>query len=133
MITTKDGVRALPDRILERLDVDQDGCWLWTRSTKEGRYGQAWWKDRMVRVHKITYQVLIGPIGDGLELDHLCCNTMCANPYHLEQVTHAENMRRYGDNLETCRKGHDRTTHGYEYVGPTRHFWVCRECKRLSR
>ena len=44
--------------------------------------------------HRFAYQYMIGPIPDGLELDHLCRNRPCVNPYHLEPVTRAVNHAR---------------------------------------
>lgn len=50
----------------------------------------------------------VGPITDGLELDHLCNVPSCVNPDHLEPVTHAENMRCIRGRQMACRRaGHD--------------------------
>lgn len=74
-----------------------DGCWEWTGARQpDGRYdyGMFWDGTRAVRAHRFAYELLVGPIPVGLELDHLCRNPPCVNPAHLEPVTHAENIRR---------------------------------------
>ena len=48
----------------------------------------------MVLAHRVYYERHVGPVPEGLELDHLCRNPGCVNPEHLEPVTHAENIRR---------------------------------------
>ncbi len=45
-------------------------------------------------VHRVTYETFVGPIPEGLEIDHLCRNRLCCNPVHLEAVTRKENVRR---------------------------------------
>lgn len=62
------------------------GCWEWIESTA---YGYA--RDFS---HRLSYQIFVGPLIEGLELDHLCKNTKCVNPEHLEQVSHRTNIRR---------------------------------------
>jgi HNH endonuclease len=58
--------------------------------------------------HRRAYQMAVGPIPDGYELDHLCRNRACCNPEHLEPVTHLENVRRglKGVSRTHCPKGH---------------------------
>lgn len=74
-------------------------CWEWIGTRYGNGYGQAAIGDggRINQAHRVVYEALVGPIPEGLELDHLCRNPSCVNPDHLEPVTHAENMRRMGD------------------------------------
>ena len=71
-----------------------DGCWLWTGSHNGLGYGTIRSVGRKMYVHRYSYELLVGPIPAGLELDHLCRVPGCVNPDHLEPVTHAENLRR---------------------------------------
>ena len=65
-------------------------CWVWIGGTAHG-YGVF----RGHRAHRWAYQHLVGPIPEGLHLDHLCGRTECVNPDHLEPVTAWENNRRW--------------------------------------
>jgi hypothetical protein len=62
--------------------------------------------------HRFAYSVLVGPIPDGLQIDHLCRNEMCVNPEHLEPVTQRINMLRgtgpqaVNAQKTHCPKGH---------------------------
>lgn len=89
-------------------------------------------------VHRVTYEHFIGPIPDGLVIDHLCRVKACCNPAHLEPVTSRENsLRGMGRNIiawrtNTCRRGHSLLD---AYVGKKgRRCRVCRNAQdRLSR
>lgn len=82
-------------------------CWLGTPSGTG--YSQIKVSGRSLSGHRISYEALVGPIPEGLELDHLCRNRNCYNPAHLEPVTHRENSIR-GRNAQRekthCPKGH---------------------------
>src|SRR4051812_41628217 len=61
-------------------------CWEWTAFKLRG-YGQfSPWKGLLCRAHRYAYELLVGPIPEGHELDHLCRNRGCVNPAHLEPV-----------------------------------------------
>jgi hypothetical protein len=85
----------LVQKLLGRLTVDDTtGCWEWGGATTKGGYGHMRVGDKHPRTHRLAYELLVGPIPDGLEVDHLCGNRLCANPAHLEPVTRTENLRR---------------------------------------
>lgn len=69
-------------------------CWLWTGSTNRNGYGRVWREHRTQLVHVLTYTALVGEVPTGKVLDHLCRNRRCANPAHLEPVTHSQNTLR---------------------------------------
>lgn len=85
--------KRLAQRIRLNSWENEDGCWLWKRSTTKG-YGRISVLGRPRGVHRVSYEVFVGPIPDGLEIDHLCRRRSCCNPAHLEPVTHRENQRR---------------------------------------
>lgn len=84
-------------------------CWLWTAAVHQG-YGRFRLGGANLRAHVVAYELLVGPVPAGLEIDHLCRVRNCVNPAHMEPVSHGENVRRGNidraiDRL-TCRRGH---------------------------
>ena len=88
------------DRLKSRMAITPNECWEWLLSRDEDGYGKthlgsrAEGTFRYVSAHRAMYEVVVGPIPDGLQLDHLCRNRACINPAHLEPVTLQENLRR---------------------------------------
>jgi hypothetical protein len=109
-----------------------DSCWLWTGSTRSA-YGTFWNGQRAANAHRVAYELLVGPIPEGLELDHLCRVPTCVNPAHLEPVTHAENVRRgNGWGGRHSRKTHCYQGHpfsGTNLIIDARGYRVCRTCR----
>ncbi len=68
----------------------ESGCWLWQASLSESGYGRI---DRGY-AHRVGYELYVGPVPDGLVLDHLCCVKQCVNPAHLEPITPGLNLAR---------------------------------------
>lgn len=86
----------------------------------------------MVLAHRFFYEHFIGEIPEGLEIDHLCHNTICVNPAHLEAVTHSENLRReHAFRPKThCPQGHEYTPENtYKTPSGKRQ---CRICGRTA-
>jgi hypothetical protein len=75
--------------------VDEEtGCWIWQRHTDKLGYGYLRRDGRRQGAYRWLYEQLVGPVPDGLVLDHLCERPSCVNPAHLEPVTRKENLRR---------------------------------------
>ncbi|MFL5911455.1 MAG: HNH endonuclease signature motif containing protein, partial [Gaiellaceae bacterium] len=95
------------------------GCWLWT-GTKHGhgygiiKHGPAASR-RSLRAHRVAYELFVGPIPEGLELDHLCRVRHCVNPAHLEPVTTRENLLR-GETLTARHAAKTHCDNGHEYT-----------------
>lgn len=107
-------------------------CWTYTGSLTAAGYGLAWNGEKEVLVHRAAYEVLVGPIPEGLQLDHLCRVPACYNPAHLEPVTAAENSRRRVALITHCPAGHPYDADN-TYLAPTRFGGVnrlCRTCRR---
>lgn len=68
------------------------GCWQWVGSMAVNGYGRYGYPSAYA--HRLMYELIVGPIPEGLVIDHLCRNRGCVNPAHLECVTLAENVKR---------------------------------------
>lgn len=93
--------RPLKERFEEKYFVNQDGCWEWTASVDGKGYGQInlgreGGKARLARAHRVSYELNVGEIPDGMFLDHICGVPKCVNPDHLRLATNQENLRHKG-------------------------------------
>ena len=86
-----------------------DGCWIWQGYLNDDGYGRLRWKSRLILAHVLAYNLKVGEVPIGLELDHTCRNRACVNVKHLEPVTHKENMCRgiaRNTKKAVCKRGH---------------------------
>ena len=128
------------ERFLQNIRILKNGCWKWTACTMACGYGQFWDGEKHVLAHRWSYQFHIGKIPSGKEMDHLCRNRPCVNPYHLEPVTSRENTirgnaghhRREEAKLITkCPKGHPYSKEN-TFIRKTK-YGVCRICRECAR
>jgi len=93
-VVLKVGPKPKPERERFWAKVDKSGdCWMWMGSRTKNGYGSCHMEGERL-AHRWAYKDLIGPIPDGLHIDHLCRVRTCVNPDHLEAVTQAVNNRR---------------------------------------
>ena len=119
-------------------------CWKWTGANngdKYGRYGYGRIRiaGKNIPAHKYFYELLIGNVPSGLELDHLCFNRLCVRPEHLEPVTRSENLRRSWakriKNKPNCPSGHPfsgSNLYAASNKRTNRHQRVCKKCHNES-
>ena len=116
-----------------------DTCWLWTaglNGSEEvgGGYGYYHHGSVMQVAHRVAYEEVVGPIPEGMVLDHLCRVRKCVRPDHLEIVTIQENvLRGVGMGARNAKKTH--CPQGHEYteenlVKLASGFRRCKQCKR---
>ena len=74
-----------------------EGCWLWAGAlgggNGDGRYGQIKHEGKVLRAHRVSYELHRASIPVGLHVLHECDNPRCVNPSHLRLGTHLDNMR----------------------------------------
>lgn len=126
---------SVPERIKASVLMTASGCWDWQRKRDRHGYGHIKVGGRDILAHRASYEAFVAEIPAGLTIDHLCKNTACVNPLHLEPVTNRENILRSDGiaarsaRLTSCHRGHpfdEQNT--YRDARGSRH---CRACNRI--
>lgn len=126
--------------------ITETGCWVWTRCCSSGRtsrtiggYGRLRKNRRDWLAHRVSYEVLRGPIPEGMTIDHLCRVRCCVNPDHLEIATVRDNVLR-GDGWMAknarkthCLRGHELTPDNVYPCPKGRHCKACWSERRKMR
>ena len=107
--------RSLEDRFWMKVEIS-DGCWDWTGYRGKNGYGRLSASYRERAPYRFSYELVVGPIPAGLQLDHLCRNRVCVNPAHLEAVTSRTNILR-GNGVAARYATRTRCAQGHELLG----------------
>lgn len=133
--------KSLLERMGDKIQIS-DGCWEWTGLINAEGYGtiprgggQYSGTRFNLLAHRLVYELLVGPIPEGLQLDHLCRVRNCVNPAHLEPVTQRENTMRspIAPAAINARKTHCPRGHPYDVVRYPLNRSPERGCRRCAR
>lgn len=106
-------------------------CWEWTGSKNPRGYGTFRHEGRTASAHRVSWELLMGSIPEGLVIDHLCRNRGCVNPDHFDLVTQRVNMERSSPRLKShCKRGHEFNKENS--VINNRGHRVCNACRRAK-
>lgn len=128
----------LTDRLLSKVIIEDD-CWVWAGFKMSSGYGgfQQHGNGRYRAAHRVTYESWVGPIPDGLHLDHLCRVRPCVRPDHLDPVTIAENNRRMVRDVYLgathCKRGHLWTENERRHPAGYRYCAACHRERESAR
>lgn len=131
-------MNLLPKRIQDKIEVQENECWYWIAYTDPDGYGRVRWNNKAgYFAHRAVYEILVGHISEGLQVDHLCRVRHCVNPKHMEPVTNKENINRgsknstlkgqFQRNKTHCSRGHPYDV-ANTYVTP-KGWRMCRACR----
>ena len=114
--------------------VKGDDCWEWIGARNPSGHGRFWVAGKNAPAHVFSYELHVGPVPEGLHLDHLCRHPWCVNPEHLEPVSLWENLRRapatpavINAGKTECPQGHPYDEANTCFSNGRRH---CRTCQR---
>lgn len=127
------GYAPIEPRFWKFVDKTED-CWLWTGADNGNGYAVFSVSGTNALAHRVSYELVNGPIPEGLVIDHLCRVRLCVNPAHLEAVTTSVNNKRglKGDLKEKpthCKLGHEFTSEN-TYIAKAYGTPVCLTCNR---
>lgn len=125
------------ERFWARIESGDGDCWLWTGGTSTAGYGYVTIAGDKHLCHRLAYELMVGEIPAGLQLDHLCRVPRCVNPEHLDPVTAWVNNMRSNSlaaqraRMTECSRGHEFTPENTYYRPDRRGGRMCRRCCQL--
>jgi len=123
--------------LLSKFEVGEPSeCWLWNGYVTSRGYGKIHLPAGMLNAHRLVYQIAKGKIPPGLQLDHLCRNRRCVNPFHLEVVTNRENIVRSPITVMAVNRAKTHCPKGHSYFGDNLYARAngrgCRICRNIA-
>lgn len=132
MVFSEEDLKRFWSKVIKTKD-----CWIWSACKNPFGYGTFYLK-KLMRAHRVSYEISYGSIPNNLTIDHLCRNTSCVRPEHLEAVTQRENVLR-GNSLMAinkkkffCKRDHPLLGKNI-YCRPLRKQRECRICREILR
>lgn len=114
-------------------------CWLWTGATSKG-YGlfavQAAGRRVTMQAHRFAYMDVVGPIPEGMQLDHECMVRACVRPDHLQVVDNRTNAM-LGNGISRCHADQTECIHGHAFTPENTYVKPdggrqCKACRRAT-
>ncbi len=140
MVMVESNYMSVIERFMKFVSPEPNtGCWLWTGFLDRRGYGRFGINRTSRFAHRISYELHVGAIPDGLTLDHLCRVPCCVNPAHLEAVTMRVNcLRGVGPAAKNvlkiqCPRGHEYNSANTKMEGRKRRCRICRRRERNER
>lgn len=126
------------ERLIMNRTINETGCWLWTASCDQNGYGRLKIDSRVLRAHRVAYEVFVRPLEDGEIVLHNCDVPACINPEHLRAGSHKDNAIDREQKGRGAIQKKTRCKHGHEF-GETNYYLqqndrgyvtkYCRICK----
>lgn len=124
---------SIDKRLRDGAQISESGCWIWPGYSNRG-YVRIRSGSRRLYVHRLAYETFVGPIPEGMTVDHLCFVSQCVNPEHLRLLTMVENAANQRSAQQThCKNGHEFTFENtYRRPASAGGGRQCRPCNRQS-
>jgi hypothetical protein len=118
-------------RLMNSIYETENSCWQWSGYISPSGYSRITINKKHIPTHRLSYEVFVDEIPNGLVIDHLCRNRACINPDHLEPVTIGENVKRGVLAKTLCKQGHKFDKQN-TYIRLDTGHRICRKCSYIN-